>query len=725
MHPEHTELAAALDRALRQSGQRLTPAQRAGIVDALNALADTNRTSAKEQLQLAWRGTGLSGSPAPMDRPQSADLPLLAWQPDTGWFVVLSPSPGGGWRAESVDGTPFELATLAGAQCFTLPQPGAREGETGLSAAGLVWRAVKSRRNVFIEAAFATAVVNFITLASSIYSMQVYDRVIPNQGLQTLWVLTLGVALAALLEFLLKHVRGRSVDRTNLAIDHELSQWFFGHMMRLRMDQRPASIGTLASQVKSLELIRGVLGSTSLFVLADIPFAIFFIAVIGLIGGWVVLVPIVALPLALGAGLLFQRAIRSLSARDLAGTHLKTGLLVESIDGAESLKATGGEWKMQSRWNRLSSEVAVAELGIKDCSALSQNLTVALQQISYVALVATGAWLAANNQLTMGALLACSIISNRAMMPVVQLPGILVQWAHARAAIDGLNLILKLPAESDEDAHALKPAALQPDYRFERVRFAYGAADRSALEIEALAIRPGERVGVLGAVGSGKSTLLKLASGMYRPGSGKVFLGGIDMALLSPMARREAAGYLPQELRLFSGTLRDNLLLGMHDPGDEAILAAARRTGLIDLIGAQPQGLSLPITEGGRGVSGGQRQLIALTRLALASPRIWLLDEPTGAMDAVTEARILQLLQELASQGHSLLVATHKSALIPLFDRLIVLQNGRIAIDGTRDAVIAHLSAPQRASPAAPSTATSNAATTDPAQAMASREVAA
>jgi len=225
-------------------------------------------------------------------------------------------------------------------------------------------------------------------------------------------------------------------------------------------------------------------------------------------------------------------------------------------------------------------------------------------------------------------------------------------------------------------------------------------ASRLALEVDRLEIRPGERVGLIGAIGSGKSTLLKMASGLYRPLEGKVFLGGVDMALLSPPVLREAVGYLPQDMHLFSGTLRDNLLLGLADPGDEAVLEVARRTGLIDLVGGQPKGLALEITEGGRGVSGGQKQLIALTRMLLADPRVWLLDEPTGSMDSVTEARVVSLLGEAAKKGATLVVATHKTALLPLLDRLVVLQGGRVLLDGPRDQVLAKLAGkPQAAAP--------------------------
>jgi len=448
--------------------------------------------------------------------------------------------------------------------------------------------------------------------------------------------------------------------------------------------------------------VRGVLTSTSLFVLTDVPFALIFLAMITIIGGWLVVVPLIALPLALICGLMFQRAIQSHTRKNLNASNRKAGLLVEAVDGVETLKGSSAEWMMQARWAELVAETSHAEQNIRDYAALSQNITAAFQQLTNVALISMGAWFVAENQMTMGALMACTIISNRALMPIVQLPGVMVQWAHARASIDGLEQVITLPNEADNAQFALTPRSLETGLRFERIRFTYGGAQKVALEVDNLAIRPGERVGLVGAIGSGKTTLLKLASGMYLPSEGKAYLGDVDMALLAPPVVREMVGYLPQETRLFSGTLRDNLLLGLADPGEEAILAAAKRTGLIELILGQPRGLALAITEGGRGVSGGQRQLIAVTRLLLAKPKIWLLDEPTGAMDAKTESRIVGLLGELAAEGVTMVATTHKNALLPLLDRLVVLQAGRVLLDGPRDVVLAKLSGkPQAVPPAA------------------------
>ncbi|SNS83990.1 ATP-binding cassette, subfamily C, LapB [Noviherbaspirillum humi] len=562
---------------------------------------------------------------------------------------------------------------------------------TSPRALRLVGKALGRRRGTFLDAALATTLITLLALGGSLYSMQVYDRVIPNAGFQTLWVLSVGVLAAAVMEFALKQARAHANDKVCKAVDAELSDWLFGRMMGIRMEARPPSVGTLASQIKGFEQVRNVLASTSLFALADVPFAILFLLVIAAIGGPLVFVPLVMLPLALACGLGFQRAIARHTRNTIAASNRSAGLLVEAVDGAETVKAASGEALLQARWNQIIDEAGVADAGIKLHSSLSQNITALLQQISYVLLVAFGAWMVADNKLTMGALLACSIIGNRAMAPIIQLPGVMVQWAHARAAIDGLDRILALPNEADGREALLTPGALGADLRLERIRFAYGQQQPKAIEIDRLDIPAGARIALLGQIGSGKSTLLKLASGLYRSREGAVYLGAIDMALLHPETLRAHVGYLPQDARLFSGSLRDNLILGLPDPGDEAILAAARRTGLIDLITAQPRGLALEITEGGRGVSGGQRQLIAFTRMLLADPKVWLLDEPTGSMDSGTEARVVQVLAEVARAGATLLVSTHKTALLPLVERVVVLNGGRILLDGPTQQVLARL----------------------------------
>lgn len=690
-------LLPLIEVAARLRGQHLIAARLAHLQE-LDQWPEQGSPSAV--LTAVWNAAGLEGYASVLHEPMPGDLPFAAYGTRHGWVLLRSRSADDVWRGEDGNGAAVEIAALQDQVCVKLPRPSPPDAKRP-SALGLVRQALWLKKGVFFDSVLATALVTLLTMAASLFSMQVYDRVIPNQSFSTLWVLGVGVTLAIGLEFILKQVRSRIVDQSCTEVDRNLSEWFFQRMLGIRMEARPAAVGTLAAQVKGFEMVRGVLTSTSLFVLTDVPFALIFLAMIAVIGGPLVVVPLAALPLALVCGLMFQRAVQSHTRKNLNASNRKAGLLVEAVDGVETLKGSSAEWMMQSRWSQLVAETGQAEHSIRDYTALSQNMTAAFQQLTNVALISMGAWLVAQNQMTMGALMACTIISNRALMPIVQLPGVMVQWAHARASLEGLEQVISLPNEADNAAFALTPRGLDGGLRLEGTRFTYGGGQKSALEIDALAIRPGERVGLVGVIGSGKSTLLKLASGLYQPAEGKVHLGGMDMALLAPQVVRESIGYLPQETRLFSGTLKDNLLLGLADPGEEAILAAARRTGLIELVLGQPRGLALPISEGGRGVSGGQRQLIALTRLLLAKPRIWLLDEPTGAMDANTEARIVDLLGELAAEGLTLVVTTHKTALLPLLDRLVVLQAGRLLLDGPRDVVLAQLSGKSQPAPSA------------------------
>jgi len=559
----------------------------------------------------------------------------------------------------------------------------------------LVLKAVSERSGILRDALLATLIVNTLTLATSLFAMQVYDRVIPNAGFQTLTVLTVGVSLAIIFELLLRHVRSELLDRESTRVDAELAEWFFARALAIRMEARPPTLGTFAAQIRGLEQVRGLLASGPLFILADVPFALFFIGVISFVGGQLAVVPLVMLPLTLLAGLIFQRRISKATAASQGHSNHKAGTLVEAIDGIESIKANTAEDTLAQRWRALTDVAGEEDDRIKHYSTLSANVTQTVQQLGYVALIAYGAFLVTQGDLTMGGLIACSIIGSRALAPIGRLPSVLVQWAHAKAALDGLDRLIECPNEQDDAGQQLDPGKLDASLRFENVRFAYPGNARPALDLSmhpGLAIRSGERVGVVGGIGSGKSTFLKLASGLWRPGDGRVFVGGIDAAMITPGSLRQQVVYVPQDVRLIRGTLRDNLTLGIPDPGDETLLQALKDSGLIDLVHAHSLGLALPISEGGRGISGGQRQLIALTRLLFLQPAILLLDEPTASMDAATETRVVNLLERMAAAGTTLIIATHKTAVMRLLDRLLVCHDGRLLADGPRDTVLAHLS---------------------------------
>ncbi len=553
--------------------------------------------------------------------------------------------------------------------------------------------AILSRRRVFMEAVVATFVISMLGLGASFYSLQVYDRVIPTQAHATLMALTVGVGIAVLFEFILKQVRSLMVDRGCKAIEEVLSEVFFQRMLDIRMEARPRTVGSFAAQVRQFELVRNFMSSSTVFLLADLPFCFLFIAVIGIIGGWLAAIPLVLLPVVLTTSLWLNWRIGQLTRRQLQDTRHKNGLLVDVIDGIESIKAAGAETKMLDRWRQLVASSSSLELDTRYLSTMASHLAQLLQQLSYVAIIGLGAWMVSAGQISMGALIACSILSNRALSPITQIASWVTQWQHAKEALHGLDEMMRLPIDQPGIGSAIMPSSCSGAVRLEQVTFAF--SDKlTALQPVTMTIDSGERIAIVGPIGSGKSTLIRLLSGLYRPLSGKIFLDGVDMALLARTFLREQIGYLPQDVRLLHGTLRDNLTLGIPPPNDSALLDAAKMTGLDRVIRTHPQGMELPIQEGGRGLSGGQRQLLGLTRLLLRQPALLLLDEPTAAMDVELEANVMQNMLSSLPASTTVVLVTHKASLLRLVDRVIVMDQGRILMDGARSEVLAKLTTP-------------------------------
>ena len=575
------------------------------------------------------------------------------------------------------------------------------EANDGATAFSVFRRALRKRKSVFASAIVATFVVNLIALVTSIYSMQVYDRVIPTSGFDTLIVLTAGVLFALLVDFALRTTRALMIERQAAEIDAEVSEYFFARAQAIRLDARPPGVGTLAGQLRGWEQVRSLLSSAFIFLLADLPFALFFMLVISALGGVIVVVPFVTFPLALGLGALFARLIRSDTERAIVSSNRKNGLLVESFDAAETVKANHADAHMLARWNTLMEELLLHEDAVKRWSSVASSVFGTLQQLSYVFLVAWGAIRVSEGAMTMGALIACTILSGRVNGPLVtQLPGLLVQWGYARSSLQSLDSLMRLPLDQVPGVEGLRPEALEPSLRLEDLKFAYPGG-RSGIDIAKLEIGAGERVAIIGAVGSGKSTLLRLMAGLYAPAAGTVSVGGLDIAQIAPDVLRSHLGYFPQDTRLLNGTLRENILLGLTNPGDEALLKVVNEVGLADLVGGHPRGLDLAIAEGGRGLSGGQRTLANLARLYLADPMLWLLDEPTANLDQGAEARVIESLRGRLVKGRTLVLVTHRLPLLALTQRVIVMQQGKIALDGPTQKVVAQLQAVAAGAPAA------------------------
>jgi ATP-binding cassette, subfamily C, bacterial LapB len=675
----------------------LIPAHR--FLLAPDKVLDLDGNGLKSFAAHSWALGFPSGSVYSISQPIKADLPCF-WvsdESDTYW-VVKGAKSDGTFACENSDGISVDLTPQDCVKGFfygvndndVTSESYSSGDEAPKTATEWFYYATKKRMMQFVEGIVATSMANILALAGSFYAMQVYDRVVPAQNYQTLVVLSIGALIAVLFELLMRQLRAVFVDRACRSIDNELSGVFFDQALSVRMDARPKSVGTFASQLKQFELVRNFLTSSTLFVMTDAPFAIIFIIVIWMIGGYVALPPLLLLPISLGLGLYAKFKLARLSEDQVRDANVKNGLLIEAVDGIESIKSIGGEWKFLDMWRKLNSESTSKELKVRNVTNFVTNCTHALQQISYVSLIGVGVYAIHSGDITMGALTACSIISNRALAPIMQLPGMIVQYQHAKAALQGLNNLMAMPRDREIGQRAIVPETSRGNLKLEGASYEY-EKDLLALKPLNLNILPGEKVAILGAVGSGKSTLLKLMSGLYKPTEGKVFLDNIDMTLISPEFLREKIGYLAQEVRLFNGTLRENLTLGLASPSDEHILEIASLTFLDRVIKQHPQGLELMIAEGGKGLSGGQRQIVGLTRMLLARPTLLLLDEPTASMDPDLERAVLKNLFENLPKETTIVVSTHKTTLLNYIGRLMVMDKGAIVIDGPKDAVLSEL----------------------------------
>ncbi|PXX50708.1 ATP-binding cassette, subfamily C, LapB [Pseudomonas sp. LAMO17WK12:I10] len=622
--------------------------------------------------------------------PDETDLPMVVLVPATGYKFIYGRARDGAWLVEGSGGRERVSEWPKGVVFLPIKVP--EELPKALSARSMFFRIFRHDTTWAIQAALASVLASILVLGTSLYSMQVYDRVIAQGGVATLVVLSVGVVIAILVEFAVKVSRSKIVDRAVHSIDVECAQEVFRRMLSVRLDQFPPSVGTLAAQVRGFETVRGFYVAALLYFLTDAPFALFFLFVLYLLAGpLMVLVPTVALIFAVAIGFSFKRAIQKHSARmDLVGNR-RQGLLVEAIQGSELIKSSGGAWSVQARWNELSRHTSKEGMHVKSLNDLAGYFSAGIQQLSYVGLIATGAYLATTTkELSIGAIIACSIISGRVLTPVNQIPGLLVQWAHSRVAMENLEKLFSLQMDNHGVQTPVAPEVIKGGLEVVGAEFSY-PGQPVTLNLKSLRISSGERVAILGGIGCGKSTLLKLLAGLIKAERGQILLDGIDIQQIAPERRSEIIGYLPQSTRLISGTLRENLIIGLPYINDQKIFEAAEATGLSSLLSSRSEGLDLRVSEGGEGLSGGQKQLVGLTRMLLGHPSLWLLDEPTASMDDGTEERCLQALRSAIQSGHTLVLVTHKLRMLELVDRIIVLSPQGVAIDGPSGAVLAHL----------------------------------
>lgn len=556
------------------------------------------------------------------------------------------------------------------------------------------WDVFNRNRWVFRWALLGTLVLNVIGALVPFYAMAVYDRVIPNNATASLWVLTIAVVVLTGFELALRLLRGELVETASRRMDVALSSNIFAQCLRLRAASRPASGGTLANTVRDFESVREFFASTTLTTLGDLPFLLLFLLVIAMVGGWLVLVPLVAIPILLLVAFASRAALARHVAASMQESAQRTAHLFETMNGLDTIKALGAEAWSRRKWESLTVAIAANSVETREIVSRVNYINTAVLALSGVAVVATGALLMGEHLLTLGQIIAVSMLTGRALAPVSQIAGLIMRWEQTKLSYHALNKIMEAP--TDDDAASLQAPPLSGRIEFRDVGFAYPNSP-PLLDKLNLQIRPGERVGVIGKLGSGKSTLLRLLLNQYGPQSGSVLFDDLASTQVEPLSLRRQIGYVPQDVTLFHGSLRENIELGRSQADDASLLDAIRLACLDDIITQLPNGVATEVGERGERLSGGQRQAVAMARALLAKPPMLLLDEPSSMFDPATEQRLIARLRTL--KDTTIVLVTHRMAMLALVDRLIVFDKGRIVADGPRDEVMRVLNS-QAAKPA-------------------------
>lgn len=549
------------------------------------------------------------------------------------------------------------------------------------------WRVIAENHALYRDVLLAAFLANLFALAMPLFTMNVYDRVVPNQAFDTLAVLSVGLVLVLVGDVILRVMRGRFVDLASSRADVKLSAYIMERVLGTRMEQRPVSAGSFAANLRSFESVRDFIGSSTVVAFIDLPFALLFFVVIGWIA-WPML-----FPLLIGAVvmLLYALAVQG-RMHELAETTYRAGaqrnaILIEGLVGFETVKAMGAEAPIQRKWEKSAALLARVGAQLRLLSSTATNGSAFVQQVVNLVLVILGVYLIGEHMLTMGGLIGCTMLASRAMAPIAQVAGLLVQYHTASTSLTSLDEMMKREVERPEDANFVVRGSIRGAIELRDVSFSYPGQQTPSLRNLSLKIQPGEKVAILGRIGSGKTTLEKLILGLYRPTSGAVLVDGIDLRQIDPAELRRHTGYVPQDVMLFYGTLRENITMSAPLADDADVLKASQVAGILDLVNHHPQGFDMVVGERGESLSGGQRQGVAIARAVINDPAILLMDEPTASMDHSSEEEVKRRLGEFM-HGKTTIIISHRTSLLDLVDRIIVMDGGRIVADGPKDQVV-------------------------------------
>jgi ATP-binding cassette subfamily C protein LapB len=559
------------------------------------------------------------------------------------------------------------------------------------------WGAMKRNKTIYTKVVFAALIINMFIIATPMFTMNVYDRVLPNNALETLWVLAIGILVVMVFDFILKLMRAHFIEVAGKRADITMSSKIFDQLLNIRLDEKPASTGQFVSRLQSFESVREFFTSATVSAIVDLPFIVIFIAIIFFIGGPVGYISIFTVIVAFGFSWYMQNPIKNVVQQSAKEDQIKQTTLTETVAGLEIIKCVRAQNRMRTHWENSINQTSYFGKKAHFMSQIVTFFTAFLSQFSNIAIVIAGVYLASEGDMTMGAIIASMMLNGRVVAPVAQIVGMIIRFDRTMLSLNNIDEIMQMPVERTDAQHYLSRPGLNGDIVFKDVQFAYKGQNFDVLKNINLTIKQGEKIAIIGKIGSGKSTLWKLLMNLYEPVKGSILIDKTDIRQIDPVDLRRAIGCVPQEPFLFMGTIKDNITIGEQYASDDEILKASKVAGVHDFLGRHEAGYDLTVGERGEGLSGGERQAVTLARALLTEPSIMILDEPTNSMDGQTEELFKRRMVDIV-KDKTLIMVTHKPSVLSLVDRLIVLDDGKIVADGPKEKVLEALSGKKKTS---------------------------
>ncbi len=549
------------------------------------------------------------------------------------------------------------------------------------------WDTIKFSTSIYRDTIIASMLINFFVLATPLFTMNVYDRVVPNAAVETLWVLAIGVLIIFIFDTILKFIRAYFLETAGKKNDIIMSSLLFERVMDLKMDVYPKSIGTFANHIKEFSTVSSFFASATMSIIIDLPFVLIFLFTIFYIAGSIVLVPMITIAFILIYTLLIRKPLQESIKSSYDSAAHKYGVLIESLSNLETLKTLGSVGQIQWKWEESSGDIAQKSIKSRMLSSSIITVTSLLIQVNIVAILVVGVYMISNNELTMGGMIATVILASRAIAPMGQLAGLISNYEQVKTTYKVLDEIMNMPVERPEGKKFLNRPDITGKIEFKNVYFKYTESDENVLEGLSFTIEAGEKVAIIGKMGSGKTTIEKLILGLYTPNDGSILFDGIELSQIDPVDIRKNIGYVSQDVTLFKGTVKENIIYKEQDATDSQIIKAAELSGVSNFVNTHSKGFDMEVGEGGMGLSGGQKQSIAVARALLVDSPVYMFDEPTNSMDGNEELKLIERLKVML-KDKTLVIVTHKPALLELVDRIIVLDYGKIILDGKKEMVL-------------------------------------